>query len=200
MADKSKGDKFPLLIYRRWARMLGLPSLLIAVASGVAWWFAPNQPALAENDWAFIVTAGIGTLIFCYSLLARQLAYVQCLPNYVRIRTPFLLVALSYRRILQVRPIEFYPQLPVAAMKRRQRRLLKPFLGRTVILLELRGFPVSERRLRAGLPWYMFAGEVTGLVLVVKDWMALSQQISVFTDRWVARRQARQRPQFGQTR
>jgi hypothetical protein len=198
MARESRGRKFPLLIYRRWARMLRLPSLLIAVTSGVAWWFAPTQASLAENDWAFVVIAVIGALIFCYSLLARQAAYVQCLPNYVRIRTPFMSVALSYQRILQVRPIEFYTQLPMTAMKRTQRRLLKPFLGRTVILLELKGFPVSERRLRLGLPWHMFSREVTGFVLVVGDWMALSQQIGVFSDRWVARRQARRRPQFGQ--
>jgi hypothetical protein len=200
MANESKGRKFPLLIYRRWARMLRLPSLLIAIASGIAWWFAPTQAELAENDWAFTVIGLVGALIFCYSLLARQVAYVQCLPNYVRIRTPFLSVALSYRRVLQVRPIEFHTQLPMRDMKRGQRRLLKPFLGRTVILLELRGFPVSERRLRLGLPWHMFAREATGFVLVVEDWMALSQQIGVFSDRWMMRRQARQRPQFGQMR
>jgi hypothetical protein len=194
MADIPKGVRFPLLIYRRWARMLRLPSLLIAVASALVWWFAPDHPLLAENDWAFIVIAGIGALIFFYSLLVRRAAYVQCLPNYVKIRTPFLSVAVSYGRILQTRPVELHSQLPLADMKRTQRRLVQPFLGQTVALLELRDFPISERRLRAWLPWFMFASEVTGFILVVKDWMALSRQISVFSDRWVTHHQARQRP------
>lgn len=197
MADKAKGGRFPLLIYRRWAKMLRLPSLLIAIASGLVWWVAPDHPMLAGRGWAFIVIGGVGALIFFYSLLARQAAYVQCLPNYVKIRTPFLPVAISYRRILQVRPIEFHSQLPLTDMKRTQRRLLYPFLGRTVVLLELQGFPVSERRLRTWLPWFMFATEATGFTLVVEDWMALSQQISVFSDRWIARRQARKRPSIG---
>lgn len=192
MSDQ-KGIKFPLLVYRRWARMLRLPGLLIAIASGVVWWFAPNDPLLAEFDWVFIVLGVIGGLTFLYSLWARQKAYVQCLPNYVQVRTPFMSVAISYRRIHQVRPIEFHTQLPVTRLKRTQRRLLKPFLNHTVILMELTGFPVSERRLRIWLPWFMFASEVTGLVFVVDDWMALSRQISTFSDRWVARRQARQR-------
>jgi hypothetical protein len=200
MAEKTKGDKFPLLIYRRWAKMLRLPSLLIAVASGAMWWFAPQDPRLKQHPWVFIVLGGVGALTFLYSLLAHRVAYAQCFPNYVRIRTPFQSVAVSYRRVLQVRPVEFYSQLPLRKMRRTQSRLLEPFLTRTVILLELNGFPVNERRLRTWVPWFMFASEVTGFVLVVGDWMALSRQISVFSDRWVARRQARQRPIIGHMR
>ena len=194
MADKSRGDKFPLLIYRRWAKMLRLPALLIAIASGVAWWFAPDILLLAGHDWVPIVIGVIGAIIFFYSLLAQRASYMQCLPNYVKIRTPFSPVAVSYRRILQVRPIEFHSQFSPAKLNRSQRRLLHPFLGHTAILLELRGFPTGERRLRMWLPWFMFAAEVTGFVLVVEDWMALTRQISTCSDRWVARRQARQRP------
>lgn len=193
-APKSKGDKFPLLIYRRWARMLRLPSLLIAIASGVAWWFAPDIPLLADRDWAPIVIGAVGVAIFFYSLLALRAAYVQCFPNYVKIRTPFLPVAVSYKRILQTRPIEFHTQFSPANLNRSQRRLLHPFLGRTVILLELSGFPIGERRLRTWIPWFMFATEVTGFVLVVEDWMTLSRQISNFSAHWITRRQARQRP------
>jgi hypothetical protein len=197
MADRARGDRFPLLIYRRWAKMLRLPSLLIAVASGVAWWFAPLSEQLVTYDWAFILTGVIGALIFIYSLLAARAAYVQCLPDYLKIRTPLLSVAISYRRILHARPIEFHSQLPMSKMNRPKRRLLKPFLERTVVLLALSGFPVSEQRLRTWLPWFMFATEVTGFVLVVEDWMALLRQISVFSDRWVARHQERRRPRSG---
>ena len=199
MDDKSKGDKFPLLIYRHWSKMLRLPGLLIAIASGVMWWFAPDYPMLASRAWFFIVIGGVGALFYFYGLLAWKAAYVQCLPNYLKIRAPFLAVTVSYKRILQVRPVEFHSQLSVADVKRTQRRLVNPFLAHTVILLELKGFPVSERRLRAWLSKFMFASDVTGFILVVEDWMALSRQISVFSDRWGARRRARQRPSIGRT-
>jgi len=197
MAEQTPGDKFPLLIYRRWARMLRLPGLLIAVASGAVWWFAPNDPLLAERDWVFIVLGLVGGLIFLYSLWVRQMAYVRCYPDYLKIRTPFMAVAISYKRILQVRPVEFHMQLPLSKMKRTQRRLLEPFLTQTVIVLELRQFPTSERRLRTWLPWFMFASQVTGFVLVTNDWMTLSRQVSAFSDRWTVRRQAQQRPSTG---
>jgi hypothetical protein len=197
MADESKGIKFPLLVYRRWARMLRSPSLLIVIVCGVAWWYAAEIPLLADYDWAPLAIGGVGLLIFFYSLLARQASYVQCLPNYVKIRTPFMSVVISYRRVLRVKPTEFHSQLSLGDLNSSQRRLLNPFLGRTVILLELNSFPVSERRLRTWIPWFMFATEATGFVLVVDDWMALSQQLTVFTDRWVARRQERQRPRGG---
>ncbi len=197
MAEKSKGEKFPLLIYRRWSKMLRLPALLIAVSSGAVWRFAPNDTPLAGNEWGLIVLSGVGALIFIYSLWARQTAYVQCFPSFVKIRTPFLSVAISYQRIIQVRPVEFHSELPLGDLKRTQLRLLEPFLGQTIILLELKRYPVGEGRLRSWLPWFMFASKVTGFLLVVEDWMALSRQMSIFSDRWVARRQARQRASIG---
>lgn len=197
MANQTKGDKFPLLVYQRWGKSLRLPSLLIVIASAVAWWFAPDIPQLADRDWVMIVIGVISALIFIYSLLARRAAYVQCLPNYVKIRTPLFAVHVSYRRITQVRPVKFHTELDPADVKRTRLRMLAPFLERTVLLLEMRRFPISERSLRRWLPWYMFANDVTGFVLVVKDWMALSRQITDFSDRWVARRQARERPKTG---
>ena len=197
MTKSSQGEKFPLLIYRRWAKMLRTPSLLIVVASGVAWWYAPQNELVGNNRWRFLVVAAVMGVIFVYSLLVSRSSYVQCLPNYVRVRTPFLSVAIAYQRILQVRPITFRSQLDLSKMKSPRRRMVQPFLGYTALLLDLRGFPVSERRLRIWLPWFMFATEVTGLVLVIEDWMALSQQITSFSDRAITRRQAHQRPQTG---
>lgn len=193
VAAKSKGDRFPLLIYLRWARMLRLPSLLIAITAGVGWWFEPDHPLLAGRGWVLFAIGGIGAVIFLYSLWVRRTAYVQCFPRYVKIRTPFLSVVVSYKRVLKVRPIEFHSQLPVADMKATRRRLLQPFLTNTVILLELKGFPLTERWLRLWIPQFMLAREVTGFVLVVEDWMALSRQISTFTDRWVSERRTRPR-------
>ena len=200
MAESSQGKKFPLLIYRRWAKMLRAPSLLVVVASVAAWRYAPQNELVEGTEGLFLVIATVMGVVFVYSLLAGRSSYVQCLPDYVRICTPFLSVAIAYPRILQVRPITFRSQLDLSKMKSPRRRMVQPFLGYTALLLDLRGFPVSERRLRTWLPWFMFATEVTGLVLVIEDWMALSQQITSFSDRALTRRQAHQRPQVGRRR
>jgi hypothetical protein len=201
VAKEKKGEKFPLLIYRRWAKMLRLPSLLISIVSAVGWYFAPKdgQSMLSGKAWLLLVGGGASALIFLYSLRAHRAAYVQCFPAYVKIQTPLFSVAVSYKRIRQVRPVEYYTELPLSKMKNPQLRLLEPFLGRTVILLDLAKLPMTERKLRLWLPWFMFAQKATGFVLVVEDWMALSRQIGVFTDRWVARRQSRHLRSFGRT-
>jgi hypothetical protein len=201
VAKEKKGTKFPLLIYRRWAKMLRLPSLLISVVSAVGWYFAPEdtQSLLAGKAWLLLGFSGVGALIFLYSLRAHHAAYVQCFPAYIKIQTPLFAVAVSYKRIRQVRPVEYHAELPLSNMKQSRRRLIEPFLGRTVVLLDLAKFPMTERKLRLWLPWYMFAQKATGFLLVVEDWMALSRQIGVFTDRWVARRQSRHRSSFGRT-
>jgi hypothetical protein len=192
--QKKRGDKFPLLIYQRWGKMLRMPSLLTAIVSSAAWWYAPSVPDLQGRDWAFLAIAIISALIFIYSLLARRAAYVQCRSDHLRVRTPFLPLAVSYKRILGAKPVEFHSQLP-PKMSGPQRRLLQPYLGRTIVLLELRGLPGSKRQLRLWLPWYMFARQITGLLLPVEDWMTLSQQIVSFADRWTTSRLDRQRDQ-----
>jgi hypothetical protein len=201
VAKDKKGTKFPLLIYRRWAKMLRLPSLLIGVVSAVAWYFAreEGQSLLSGQAWVLLLASGVGALIFFYSLRAHRTAYVQCFPAYVKIQTPLFAVAVAYKRIRQVRPVEYHTELPLSNMKQSQRRLLEPFLGRTVVLLDLARLPMTERKLRLWLPWFMFAQKTTGFLLVVEDWMALSREIGVFTDRWVARRQSRHLSSFGRT-
>ncbi len=193
MAKKDRGDKFPLLAYQRWGKMLRAPSLLIVIASGATWWYAPAYPELQEHELTFAIIAIISALIFIYSLLARRAAYVQCRANHFLVRTPFLPLAISYKRIKQVRPVEFHSQLSLPKMSRPQRRLLNPYLGRTTVLLEMRKLPSHKRQLRLWLPWYMFAKQVPGLVLLTDDWMTLSQQINSFTDRWASARLERQR-------
>ncbi len=193
MKKKNRGDKFPLIAYQRWGKMLRAPSLLISITCGVAWWYAPTNPELQGRDWTFLVIAIIGALIFSYSLLARRAAIVQCRADHLMIRTPFLPLAISYKRILRVTPVEFHSQLSLPKMSRPRRRLLQPYLGRTTVLLEMRGLPFSKRQLRLWLPWYMFAKQVTGLVLLTDDWMTLSQQITSYSDRWTTARLERQR-------
>jgi hypothetical protein len=193
MTKKNRGKKFPLLVYQRWGKMLRAPSLLIAIASGISWWYAPTNPELQGREWTFLIIAIIGVLIFIYSLLARRAAYVQCRANHLMIRTPFLPLAISYKRIIKTRSVEFHSQLSLPKMGRPQRRLLQPYLGRTTVLLEMRKLPSSKRQLRLWLPWYMFAKQVPGLVLLTDDWMTLSQQITSYSDRWTTGRLERQR-------
>jgi hypothetical protein len=71
--------------------------------------------------------------------------------------------------------------------------LLAPFFGRTVLGIDLTELPLPRGLLNLFLSRFFFAPDQTGLLLIVNDWMALSQQLGVRVDAW---RQGRQdRPQ-----
>ena len=66
-----------------------------------------------------------------------------------------------------------------------QRNFLEPFYGKTVLVVELKGFPLSPGLLKLFLPDSMFARTTTGLVLMVPDWMQLSTDIDTFRGTWL---------------
>jgi len=189
MMKKKRAKRFPLLIYQRWSKMLYLPSLLIAVVSGISWWVTRQVESLQRHAWALLIIGAIGLVIFLYALLVRYTAYVQCTPKFIKIRTPLMSIVVSYARILQVHPDEFYEQFPTNELSHSHRRLVEPFLWNKALVLELKEFPMKETMLRLWLHQLMFATDAKGLVLVVEDWKTLSRQIGVFFDRWMTPRQ-----------
>jgi hypothetical protein len=93
-----------------------------------------------------------------------------------------LLLKISYRRIRSVRNSELQDIFPPKSVRWAVRDLLEPFYGTSAVILELNGYPVSPMLLRLLLPPTMLMPKGTGLVLVVKDWMALSTELDSFND------------------
>jgi hypothetical protein len=192
MMKKKRERRFPLLIYQRWSNMLYLPSLLIVILSGISWWIARQSQVYRGQAWALLVIGIIGLAIFVYARLIRYTAYVQCTPNFIKIRTPLAPVVVSYARLLQVHPHEFHEQLASQRLNRSQRRLLEPFLRNTALVLDLKEYPLQKKTLRLWLNDFMFVANAKGLVLLVEDWQALSDQISARFERWLTPRQQQQ--------
>jgi hypothetical protein len=61
-----------------------------------------------------------------------------------------------------------------------KRTYITPLYGKTVLLLELKGYPIHPLLLRLFLPGVMFAPQTTGFVLLVPDWMKLSTELDSF--------------------
>ncbi|HEY4691158.1 MAG TPA: hypothetical protein VIK33_17745 [Anaerolineae bacterium] len=194
-----KGKRHPLLIYgriHRQRRGLFLSAALIVLffyvviawplvdqATLKTWWLWPQ-----EYDILLLIAVAIFFLAFLYKWVAPRLAYVQCTERNLRIQTPLYPLALSYRRIVTTRPNQWGRVYPSETLTRRQRRILDPIGGEGVLILDLKGWPMSRSILRWWIPDVMFTPAGDGLVLWVPDWMALSREISHFTD---IRREAR---------
>jgi hypothetical protein len=189
-----KFRKHRLLIYERVHRQRRGLFLLAALAlflvyAAIAWplideatlnslWLWPP-----EYDILLLVFGVVFFLAFLYKLIAPRLTYVQCTERNVRIQTPLFPLFISYRRVTATRPNQWGRVYPPEKRTRRQRRLLEPISGAEVIVLDLKGWPMPLRWLKLWIPDVMFSPDGDGLVLWVKDWMALNRAFSDIKDR-----------------
>ena len=178
-----------LLIYARLFGQWRMPALLIAIVFLVLAWLAPGALADERVRVAMAVGAVTGLLLFGYSLVGPRLSYVQCRPTHLMVSTPLFRLAISYSRIRTARPIPFEP----AQVSWSQASLVQPFVGMTMLALDLNGYPVPLRWLRLLLHPFMLPVKFMGLQLLVADWMALSRDIEVHRSQWQGRDRERAR-------
>ena len=193
-----KGKKHKLLIYERvYRQRRGLFLLIALLFAGLYVLPYIVDAETAKKLWppqfdiVLAVLSGITFLFFLFKLVAPRLAYVQCTERTLRIQTPIYPIVISYRRIVSVRPNQWSQIYPPEKMKRDQRRLLDQVLGEGVLILDLKGWPMSPGFLKLWIPDVMFLPNGDGLVLWVEDWMKLNRELSDFKDRW---REARTEP------
>ncbi len=200
MATKNTGGRFRLLLYERRIHRyrrpaLTLASLLLVLAylanENMLDWPAPaSAPAL--------VIGGIASLLFwLFTLIAPHMAYAQPRRNYLHVQTPFFRLKIAYQRIHNTRPIDFAKMFPPSTIRRGDRWLLRPFFGATALGIDLVDWPVRPSLLRIFLSRYFLAPDQPTFVLLVEDWMALSNQLSTLIDAWrTPHRERPRRPGF----
>jgi len=196
MKTSKKGSRHPLLMYRRtmdrvWKYTLLLGVLLIAVG----WWsLIPETEilGLSSDIWLFL-SALLALMISFFAFFGRFFAYVRAGDSYIHIVTPFLRFKISYRRMLSVHPVLVQQLFAPQESNWSQRAFLEPYYGQTVLVVEMRGYPLDPTILRLFLPRQMFSPRSTGLVLLISDWMKLSTEIDSLHGAWLQTQGARQR-------
>ena len=195
---KDTGDRFPLLLYRRAATRHRRTALALAVmllglwllvSRGLTTW--PRPPADA-----WLLAGGFVSLAYwLFTLLGPGLAYVQPRQDHLRLQTPIYRLKISYRRLRATRPVDLARTYPPSSLPSADRSLLAPFFGRTALGIDLDELPLPRGLLRLFLSRFFFAPDQIGLLVIVDDWMALSQQLGVRVDSWRQARQERPRRQ-----
>jgi hypothetical protein len=191
---KKRGKRFRLLIYERIWQKWGLLSLFVALASGALWFLAPRIRFLPASFRALILVPALASLaIFAYAFMARRLAWVQCRPGHLHIQTPIYPLAVSYARFKVVRPSKFSQVFDPAQEKPGRREWLRPYWGKTAVVVEISQYPIRKEWLRLWFNRYLFSPQATGFVFLVDDWMTLSRQLDDFRNDWEMRRAARRK-------
>lgn len=181
-------SRFPLLVYRRLFQMWFWPSLLLLVLSVVLLFLDP--PLLGDWGWVLIPVILVAAFVAFYAIMARA-TYVQAHRKAIRIRTPLVPLVISYGRLKMTRTTPFKAQYPPERLTWSQRQLATKLYGRTCLLIELNGYPISRRVLSLLLGRFLIPLDTVGLVLLVEDWLQLSNEIDGARAEWVMQRMPR---------
>ncbi len=172
---KKRAARFPLLVYtplRRWGSL----GLLTALVVGTFWLLMPRVLGPTPLRPLALLAALAGGVLFVYGRFAPRVAHIRCEPSGLRLQGPLMPLLISYRRIEGTRlaPLAkvFDPQKDRAA-----RRWPPAYWGMTAVLVDLKGYPVPPWWLRLWFDRHLFMPNGTGLVLLVEDWLGLSQQL-----------------------
>lgn len=187
MAELKPGDRFPLLLYHFAVSRYRRPAMLLALLL-LGLWYPVSLDLLPwpkpPSDAWLLAGGAVSVAFWLFALIGPRLAYVQPREDHLRLQTPIYRLKVSYRRILNTRAAELAKIFPPSSVSSGKRRLLLPFYGRTAVGVDLEGYPLHPMLMRLFLHALFFAPDRTGLILIVADWMRLSNQLSDRLQAW----------------
>jgi hypothetical protein len=191
--DVKPGNKYPLLVYRYIARryrpagvllfVMGLFAQLpqfIALPFFKSTFFTPTQLAYVG---AAALFAGAG--IWIISLYMERRAYVQCMPDYLLIRSAFHTVAVAYQRFNSVQTVQVGRVFDIKSYKGRDRLFIRPLAAEPAIEAELSSMPeaVSEKRLHRNFSKFLFSPRTNGFIFIVPNYQKLGFELNAYIQR-----------------
>lgn len=196
--SKTSGKKHRLLFYRHTMDRLWKLALLLDVVLWLGWWYAKSGevPPFQPPDDIWLLGAAIFVLFFVlFTFLVRNMGFVQTRKDHLLLATPFFRLKVSYRRIVSVRPVEFRHLYEIRKLSWANQRFLRPYFGRTLVAVSLKGYPMSLAIMKVFLPAQFFNPRETGFLFLVPDWMSLSTEVDSFIGAWRQGRAQKSRPQ-----
>jgi hypothetical protein len=187
---KRRKIRYPLLVYQSLGRRLRTLPLLTAISGLLLFalgWVghsgtstisgAPMTGILWDKRGLIVVMIAGGLALYLLAIVIARLSYVEVKAKALRVRTGLLALDVSYRRIKQIRLVQFGVQYPPDEMRARDLRLVRPFVGISCTALDMRSWPLDRRLLKYLWIKFMFAREGDSILLVVEDAMRLNQLI-----------------------
>ena len=189
------GNRHRLMLYTYvlnhwWRSTLGIGIVLLVMVAALTWLpsvlpqYTPPQVA----GWMLWLAGGVGALaafLGIFLAAVRRSAYVQPFDNHLRLVTPFLRMNISYRRFIQASSAEMGRLFSIDDLKGWKRSFLRPLASRTVIVLEMKGWPLPRWVLYLFLSPYFFPDKTSRLALLVPDWIKFSTELESYRSAWL---------------
>jgi hypothetical protein len=192
MAQKGRRHRLILYTYmlnRWWRATLFLGFVLLVLVASLAWLpSALPQYTFPQVDplmlWLLGALGGLAILLSIFLFAIRKTAYVQPCDSYLRLSTPFLQMNISYRRFIHTSSSEMGRLFPLEKLKGRKLDFLRPISSETVVVLELKGWPMPRNVMELFLSPYFFPDKTCRLALLVPDWIRFSTELESFRSTW----------------
>lgn len=188
MKELVSGKKQPLLMIRRSLDRLCLATLLFGLLLLGIWafpWLAGVDYISKGTQSLLSVSSVVLLTLSMFSLLAGKRAYVQVQPTYLCLVTPLLRLNISFKRLRSAHPALVQQLFPPRDSGWARRAYLRPFYGKTAVVVELKGYPLNPVLLRLFFTRELFSPQNEGLVLLVPDWMAFSTELDTLHGKWL---------------
>jgi len=174
------GHKYPLIVYRHmlnrwWPAMIAIGLGMFALA-----YSEYIEPLGKFLPWRWQLFASVGALAIFVGIffwIARYVAYVQPLPNSLKLVTPFMRLNISYKRLKKTTATEMRYLFSYKSMSGWVRDIFSPLANKTALVIDLNGYPISPFLLRLFLSRFFFKDKAPHLVILVQDWMRFSAEL-----------------------
>lgn len=188
MKTYQSGKRQTLLMYRRTVDRMFFATLLLGILLLLISLF-PLLGGIGSISQSILevisVSAAVVLTLSMFAFLARFRAYVQVNPNHLSLVTPLIHLNISYLRLRSAHPALIQQLFPANESGWARRSYLKPFYGKTAIVVELKGYPLNPVLLRLFFAKEMFSPQNRGFVLLVPDWMRFSTELDTLHGKWL---------------
>ena len=174
------GHKYPLLVYRHmlnrwWPAMIAIGLGMFALAYSE--YIEPLGKFLPWRWQLFGAIGGLAILVGVFFWIIRFSAYVQPLPNHLKLVTPFMRINISYKRFQKTTATEMRYLFSYKGMSGWVRDIFSPLANKTALVIDLHGYPISPVLLRLFLSRFFFKDKTPHIVILVQDWMRFSSEL-----------------------
>jgi hypothetical protein len=174
------GHKYPLLVYRHmlnrwWPAMIAIGLGMFALAYSE--YIEPLGKFLPWRWQLFAAIGGLAILVGVFFWIIRFSAYVQPLPNHLKLVTPFMRINISYKRFQKTTATEMRYLFSYKGMSGWVRDIFSPLANKTALVIDLHGYPISPVLLRLFLSRFFFKDKTPHIVILVQDWMRFSSEL-----------------------
>lgn len=177
--------RFPLLVYQGLWEMAFWPGVLVLL--GCVGLFLWNPPALRPIRPLWLLGAAAVLILLVYRAWVKRRAWVEIGEEAFRIRVPSRELAVPYSAVHITRPTLLYQHFHQDDLEARGMGPIRPYIGHSAVVVELREWPEPPEWVRRHLGPYFLAADCEGLVLTVEDWLNLHHALDTALEAWRTR-------------